>query len=114
MGFGWLLLFCGWQQKSLRPYKCKPWPPQRNAAKWYNSCDQAALHRRVGAFLKHASTFTPPLPPNPLAGLPPYGAPLAKGQRLQENFDNLCELERNMLGNVEKMKTRVGDLERKV
>ena len=33
---------------------------------------------------------------------------------MQENFDKLCELLKNMMGNVEKMNARVGKLERKV
>ena len=59
-------------------------------------------------------TILPPLPPDCLAGLPPHGAPLAEVQRLQENFDKLYELLTSIMGNIEKMNARVGELERKV
>ena len=39
-GLEMVVVFCGRQHKSLQPYKCKPWPC--NAAKWHNSCGQAA------------------------------------------------------------------------
>ena len=60
------------------------------------------------------SRLLPSFDPNPLAGLPSCGAPLAEVQLVQENFDKLCELLKNMMGNVEKMNARVGELEHKV
>ena len=59
-------------------------------------------------------TFAAPLLPNPLAGLPPHGASLAQVQRLQENLEKLTELLTNLMGNLEKMNARVGELERKL
>ena len=58
--------------------------------------------------------FSAPLPPNPLTGLPPHGASLAEVLQLQKNFEKLTELLTNVMGNVEKMNARVGELERKV
>ena len=58
-------------------------------------------------------TFSPPLPPSPLATLPRYATPLAEVQQLQENFDKLWELLTHMSGNVENMNACVGEPERK-
>ena len=55
-----------------------------------------------------------PLPPNPLAGLTPHGVSIAGMQRLQEKFEKLTELLTNLMGNVEKINARVGEMERKV
>ena len=54
------------------------------------------------------------LPPNPLAGLPPHGTPLAELQQLEQNWDKMTDLLMNLLGNVEKMNARVGVDEPKV
>ena len=57
--------------------------------------------------------FSAPLPPVALAGVTPHYAPLTEVQQLQQKFRNLTELLTNLLGNVEKMNTCVGELERK-
>ena len=69
--------------------------------------DRGLLHMVVPAFFA-------PLPTNLLAGLPPHGAPLAEVQRLQQNFDKMTELLTRLLGNVQKMITRLDKVECKV
>ena len=59
-------------------------------------------------------TFGPPVPPSPVAGLPPHGAPVTEVQRLQESFDQVCELLTDKMGNVEKMNDCFGEFQLKV
>ena len=59
-------------------------------------------------------TFSPLLSPNPLADLPPQCTPFAEVQPVEENFNKLAEQLTNLMGNVEKVSARFGEVDCKV
>ena len=83
------------------------WPSQE-------AVEELKVHEDPGLLPMLVPTFSPPLPPSPLARLPPHGASVAQVQWLQEKFDKLSELLTKMMGSVEKLNPRVGERERKV